>query len=577
MTDLTLNDVGSLIDATTAKNTINNNSRLIEAALEDCLSKSGSGSNQMSDTIDMDSNQIINLPIPATANSPLRLQDLSDFIDGGTVTNIPSGGTTGQVLAKDSNTSYDVGWTNSVTSVGLALPVDFTVTNSPVTTTGSLTASYVAAPTGVGGFVRATNPTLVAPILGTPISGVATNLTGTAAGLTAGTVTTNANLTGPITSVGNATSVFAQVGSGSTFVMAQSPTLTSPTLIGPALGTPVSGVLTNCTGTASGLTAGHVTTNANLTGPITSSGNATTIASQTGTGSKFVVDTSPTLVTPNIGVATATSVNKMAITAPATGSTLAIADGKTFNVSENITLTASISPITMTFPNSGNVVIPSSTDTFTNKTFDTAATGNSFSINGLAATANTGTGAVVRATSPALVTPALGTPTAGVLTSCTGLPLSTGVTGILPAANNTAVSAFSANKNGTDQTGVADSTFTAVTFGTELYDVGSNFASNTWTPPSGKVHMDVFMQIGGTFVTGNQLAVSVFKNGSSYKQGNFLASSAIGGGSVALSFDDIANGTDAYTVQVYADTSAGTATISGSTANTMWSGHWISP
>ncbi len=53
---------------------------------------------------------------------------------------------------------------------------------------------------------------------------------------------------------------------------------TSPTLVTPALGTPASGVLTNCTGTASGLTAGNVTTNANLTGDVTSSGNATTIA-----------------------------------------------------------------------------------------------------------------------------------------------------------------------------------------------------------------------------------------------------------------------------------------------------------
>ena len=41
----------------------------------------------------------------------------------------------------------------------------------------------------------------------------------------------------------------------------------------------------------------HLHTNANLTGPITSVGNATSIASQTGTGTKFVVDTSPTLVT----------------------------------------------------------------------------------------------------------------------------------------------------------------------------------------------------------------------------------------------------------------------------------------
>lgn len=80
---------------------------------------------------------------------------------------------------------------------------------------------------------------------------------------------------------------------------------------GGALGTPASGVATNLTGTAAGLTAGTVTTNANLTGPITSTGNATAIASQTGTGTKFVVDTSPVLVTPTIGAAVATSISML--------------------------------------------------------------------------------------------------------------------------------------------------------------------------------------------------------------------------------------------------------------------------
>lgn len=56
-------------------------------------------------------------------------------------------------------------------------------------------------------------------------TGDQTNITGNAA-----TVTTNANLTGPITSVGNATSVASQTGTGSTFVMSASPALTgSPT------------------------------------------------------------------------------------------------------------------------------------------------------------------------------------------------------------------------------------------------------------------------------------------------------------------------------------------------------------
>jgi hypothetical protein len=55
------------------------------------------------------------------------------------------------------------------------------------------------------------NKTMIAPALGTPTALVGTNITGTAAGLTAGNVTTNANLTGDVTSVGNATSIAAGV------------------------------------------------------------------------------------------------------------------------------------------------------------------------------------------------------------------------------------------------------------------------------------------------------------------------------------------------------------------------------
>ena len=79
--------------------------------------------------------------------------------------------------------------------------------------------------------------TKLAAITGTN-TGDQTNISGNAA-----TVTTNADLTGPITSVGNATAIASQTGTGSTFVMN-----TSPTLVSPVLGTPASGIATNLTG-----------------------------------------------------------------------------------------------------------------------------------------------------------------------------------------------------------------------------------------------------------------------------------------------------------------------------------------
>ena len=154
------------------------------------------------------------------------------------------------------------------------------------------------------------------------ITAVGTSLTGTAAGLTSGNVTTNANLTGHVTSVGNAavlgsftslqlkTALSDETGSGAAVFA------TSPTLVTPALGTPASGVMTNATGTAAGLTAGDVTTNANLTGHVTSVGNAavlgsftsaqlkTALTNETGSGAACFAE-SPTLVTPALGTPSA--------------------------------------------------------------------------------------------------------------------------------------------------------------------------------------------------------------------------------------------------------------------------------
>jgi hypothetical protein len=156
---------------------------------------------------------------------------------------------------------------------------------------------------------------------GTPAAFVGTNITGTASGLTAGTVTTNANLTGEATSVGNAT------------------TLTNSAVIAKVLTGYTSGAGT-VSATDTILQAiqklnGNDSTNANLTGPITSVGNATSIASQTGTGTKFVVDNTPTLITPVLGVATGTS---LTTTGSVTGSELLASNGLIIN---NMTVGAS--------------------------------------------------------------------------------------------------------------------------------------------------------------------------------------------------------------------------------------------
>src|SRR3989344_7278431 len=83
---------------------------------------------------------------------------------------------------------------------------------SPTTSLALSTA--ITDETGSGALVFANSPTFVTPALGTPSALVGTNITGTAAGLTAGNVTTNANLTGPITSFGNSTSIASQTGTG---------------------------------------------------------------------------------------------------------------------------------------------------------------------------------------------------------------------------------------------------------------------------------------------------------------------------------------------------------------------------
>lgn len=79
MAKLTLQDVQS---GYSAASVMNANNAAIEAALENTLSRDGTTPNEMDANLDMDSNEIINLGPPTTANSAARLADVTDAISG---------------------------------------------------------------------------------------------------------------------------------------------------------------------------------------------------------------------------------------------------------------------------------------------------------------------------------------------------------------------------------------------------------------------------------------------------------------------------------------------------------------
>lgn len=85
-------------------------------------------------------------------------------------------------------------------------------------------------------------------------------------------------------------------------------------------------------------------------------GNAATATTASGLNSGVTI-TSPNLITPQLGTASATSINKVTITAPAVSATLSLADASTFATSgaNSITLT-STGPTNVTLPTTGILV-----------------------------------------------------------------------------------------------------------------------------------------------------------------------------------------------------------------------------
>ena len=262
----------------------------------------------------------------------------------GTVTSITAGtGLTGGTItvsgtiAIDTNVVVDKTTIQTLSNKTLTLP---TIQGTGAAFSGSSSGTITLLATATAGTNTITLPATTGTVITTGDSATVTNTM--LAGSIANNKLTNSSITVGSTSIslgGTSTSL-----AGMSFITFSGATSGTSQLI-PAAIAGSGSVLTLPTGTDTlvGKATSDVFTNKTIslttnTLTFTSLELKTACSDETGSGS-LVFATSPTLVTPTLGVAAATSINKVAITAPATSATLTIADGKTLTVSNTLTFT----------------------------------------------------------------------------------------------------------------------------------------------------------------------------------------------------------------------------------------------
>lgn len=310
-----------------------------------------------------------------------------NYVGSGVTATAAGNATTANIPGGGSGTVTDV---SVVTANGFAGSVATSTTTPAITLSttitgflqGNGTAISAASTTGSGStLVLSTSPVLVTPTLGVA---TATSVNGLTITSTTGGTLTIANSSSlitsgafPITLTSTGSTNVTLPTTGTLATLAGSEVLTNKTINGSdntitnvSLATGVTGNLpvTNLnSGTSASSSTfwrgdgvwatpaggGDVSGPASATDGVPALFDGTTgklLKNSTPTGSgNPVMQTSPTLTTPVLGVATATSINKVAITAPATSATLTIADGKTLSVAKSLTLDGT-DGTTMTFP-----------------------------------------------------------------------------------------------------------------------------------------------------------------------------------------------------------------------------------